>query len=366
MRRFDDATFLLLLLVLTVLFGWILWPFYGAILWAIVTALVFAPLHGRMLRAMPGRRSLAAFATLCIIILIVILPFLLIAGALVREATQAYQFLQSGQWNLKGVFDQVSAAVPAWLTDLSARFGVYNLNDIQERVVAALSASSQYLATGAVSIGMGTVGFLVQLAVMLYLLFFLLRDGESLAERVSSAVPMRARRQRRLFDRFKVVVRATVKGGILVALLQGALGGVIFWLLGIPVPLLWAALMALLSLVPAVGAGLVWLPVALYLLATGAVWQGIALIAYGAFVIGLADNVVRPILVGKDTKMPDYLVLISTLGGIEVFGLNGFVMGPVIAAMFIAAWQIFSEAENGPEAGAGPLPGAHERLGSDP
>ena len=112
--------------------------------------------------------------------------------------------------------------------------------------------------------------------------------------------------------------------------------------LGIGAPLLWAVVMAFLSLLPVVGAGLVWLPVALYFLATGAVWQGLALIAYGTLVIGLVDNFLRPILVGKDTKMPDYFVLISTLGGLAAFGLNGFVLGPVIAAMFIAAWDIFS------------------------
>jgi predicted PurR-regulated permease PerM len=139
-----------------------------------------------------------------------------------------------------------------------------------------------------------------------------------------------------------VVIRATVKGSILVAMAQGALGGVIFWILGINAALLWAVLMAFLSLLPAVGAGLVWMPVALYLLATGSFIQGAILIAYGFLVIGLVDNLLRPMLVGKDTKLPDYVVLISTLGGIEAFGLNGFVIGPVIAAMFIAVWDIFS------------------------
>jgi predicted PurR-regulated permease PerM len=132
-----------------------------------------------------------------------------------------------------------------------------------------------------------------------------------------------------------------------VALLQGALGGLIFWLLGIHAPLLWAVLMALLSLLPAVGAALIWFPVAIYLLATGAVWQGIVLIVYGVLVIGLVDNVVRPILVGQDTRMPDYVVLISTLGGIAIFGINGFVIGPVIAAMFMAVWDLFADERRG-------------------
>jgi predicted PurR-regulated permease PerM len=123
---------------------------------------------------------------------------------------------------------------------------------------------------------------------------------------------------------------------------QGALGGLIFWFLGVRAPLLWAVLMAFLSLLPAVGAALVWLPVAIYFVATGAVWQGLVLMAYGVLVIGLVDNLLRPILVGTDTKMPDYVVLISTLGGIEIFGMNGIVLGPMIAAMFIVVWDLFS------------------------
>ena len=153
---------------------------------------------------------------------------------------------------------------------------------------------------------------------------------------------MHPQQLRTLASRFTEVIRATVKGTLVVAVVQGALGGLIFGLLGIHAPALWAALMVVLSLLPAVGTALVWLPVAVYLLATGATWQGIVLIVFGVLVIGLVDNVLRPILVGKDTKIPDYLVLISTLGGIAVFGINGFVIGPVIAAMFIAVWGMFS------------------------
>ena len=164
----------------------------------------------------------------------------------------------------------------------------------------------------------------------------------ALVERLKAAIPLHPDHQRTLSSRFTGVIRATVKGTLVVAVVQGALGGLIFWLLGIHAPVLWAALMALLSLLPAVGTALVWLPVAIYLVATGATWQGLVLIAYGVLVIGLVDNVLRPILVGKDTKMPDYVVLISTLGGIAVFGVNGFVIGPVIAALFMAVWSMFS------------------------
>ena len=133
-----------------------------------------------------------------------------------------------------------------------------------------------------------------------------------------------------------------MKGNILVAIVQGTLGGLAFWVLGVHAPILWGVVMAFLSLLPAIGAALIWGPVAFYLLATGQIWQGIALIVFCSVVIGLIDNVLRPILVGKDTKLPDYVVLISTLGGLAVIGLNGFVIGPLIAAMFVSGWKLLA------------------------
>jgi predicted PurR-regulated permease PerM len=201
----------------------------------------------------------------------------------------------------------------------------------------------QVLAPQALSLGMNTFEFMIGLGIMLYLLFFLLRDGNTISERIREAIPLRGDQKAALFTRFADVVRATVKGSILVAIAQGSLGGIAFWFLGIHAPLLWAALMAFLSLIPAVGSALIWVPVAIYFLATGAIWQGLGLILYGVLVIGLVDNLLRPFLVGKDTKLPDYVVLISTLGGIKIFGLNGFVIGPLIAALFIASWRLYRD-----------------------
>ena len=180
---------------------------------------------------------------------------------------------------------------------------------------------------------------------MLYLLFFFLRDGKLLTQQISRAIPLAEDQKLHLLKKFTMVIKATVKGNIAVAATQGALGGLILWVLGIQGVLLWSVVMAFLSLLPAVGAALIWGPIAIYFLATGAVWQGVVLIAFGILVIGLVDNVLRPILVGKDTKMPDYVVLISTLGGISLFGLNGFVIGPLIAALFMAAWDLFASPE---------------------
>jgi len=145
---------------------------------------------------------------------------------------------------------------------------------------------------------------------------------------------------------FTTAVRAIVKGSIVVALVQGALGGLIFWLLDIRAPLVWGAVMMAFALLPVIGTGLIWGPAAMYLLATGALWQGLVLIAFGVVVIGLVDNVLRPILIGQDTKIPDYVVLVSTLGGLAAFGANGFVIGPIVAAMFLSLWTVFSTARD--------------------
>jgi predicted PurR-regulated permease PerM len=342
MRAFEDRALLFLVVAVSLAFGWILWPFYGAILWAIVGAIVFAPLYRRLSQSMRERRSLAAIAVVLLIVVIVILPLTLIGASLAQEAAGVYGRVQSGELDIVRFFQQMLDALPQWVINLLDRFGLGSLAGMQDKLSAGLLKGSQFLAAQALNIGQSTFDFFVNLFAMLYLLFFLLRDEDSLSKRIKSAIPLRPEQLSALLLKFTVVIRATVKGDLLVALLQGALGGLMFWFLGITASLLWAVLMAFLSLLPAIGAGLVWIPVAIYLLATGSIWQGVVLIAYGVLVIGLVDNILRPILVGKDTKMPDYVVLISTLGGIEAFGLNGFVIGPVIAAMFIAVWDIFS------------------------
>jgi predicted PurR-regulated permease PerM len=296
---------------------------------------------------MPKRRNLAALATVLIIVTLVILPLTLTAASLVQEAASLSQKIQSGELDFGRFFQQVLDALPAWATELLDRFGLTNLGAIKERLSAALMKGSSFLAAQALDIGTTTARFLVSLLVMLYLLFFFVRDGDAMSKRITDAIPLPADQQRDLINKSTTVIRAMVKGNLLIAAVQGALGGFIFWFLGIHAPVLWAVVMALVSLLPAIGSAVIWLPVAIYLLATGAMWQGVLLLAYGTFVMGLVDNVLRPLLVGKDTQMPGYLVLISTLGGIATFGLSGFIVGPVIAALFIAVWGIFSASRPG-------------------
>jgi len=348
LRSLEDRTLLLLVILVSLVFAWILWPFFSAILWATVLAIVFAPLYRRLLKEMGPRPNTAALIALLIIVTLVILPVSLTATAVVQEATTLYDKIQSGQLDLDKFFQQLREALPLWATNLLDRYGLTNLDDVQVKIVDALKRGSQFLATQVLSIGQGAIDFLLGLIVMLYLLFFFLRDGSALAKRIQDAVPLPPEQERDLFKKFTTVIRATIKGSIFVAALQGALGGLIFAILGIGAPVLWGVVMGLLALLPAVGATLIWLPAAIYLLVTGSIWEGLVLLLFGAVVIGLVDNILRPILVGKDTKMPDYVVLISTLGGIATLGLNGIVIGPVIAAMFIAAWDSFSEAVAAP------------------
>jgi len=334
--------FIVLVGLISATFAWILWPLFGAILWAVVTAIVFDPLNQRLSIRLKNRRSLAALATVFIILVIVIVPLLLTAAALAREASGLYGQIQSGELNFAGFFQPVFDALPRWASNPLGRFGFTDLGAVWEKMATAMTNGVQFMATQALSIGQSTVGFFVSLGVMLYLLFFLLRDGRAITQRVKVVIPLPVDQRDALVDKFTVVIRATVNGDILVAVLQGVLGGLVFWFLGIHASLLWAVSMAFLSLLPVIGSALVWFPVALYFLVTGSIWQGIFLIIYGLMIIGLADNVVRPLLVGQAAKMPDYIVLISTIGGIETFGLHGFIVGPVIAAMFLAVWDIFS------------------------
>lgn len=335
-----DKGFLLMLALVTLAFGWILWPFYGAVLWGTATAIVFKPLYQKLLQRFRQRPNIAALCTVLVILVLVMLPLGLVAAALVQEAAAMYARLHSGEVSLAGYVQQVWAILPGWSHTLLERMGVNDPVVLQQKISVALTQGGQQLAAKALSVGQDTFDLVVGFFVMLYLLFFLLRDGDRLNAMLRDALPLPAAHKRELGEKFRAVIRATVKGNIAVAALQGALGGLAFWVLDVHAPVLWAVVMAFLSLLPAIGAGLVWLPVALYLLATGATGAGIGLILYGSLVIGLVDNLVRPLLVGKDIKMPDYLVLISTLGGMEVFGINGFVIGPLIAAMFIAAWDI--------------------------
>ncbi|HMO44925.1 MAG TPA: AI-2E family transporter [Rubrivivax sp.] len=348
---FERRSFVLLLAAVSLAFVWVLLPLYSAVFWGVILAILFAPLQRRLVQRLGNRQTLAALLTLSVSIVIVLPLLAMIVMALAREGAAIYASIQSGELNFGRMFRQMVDALPSWAKALLDRFGIGDTGELQRQLSALATQVAQLIATRAVAIGQNTLHVVVSFFVALYLAFFLLRDGPVLARRVRAAIPLDEDHKTRLLAKFATVIRATVKGNIVVAATQGALGGLAFWVLDLRGALLWGVLMAFLSLLPAVGAGLVWAPAAVYLLVTGSALQGLGLIAYGVLVIGLVDNVLRPILVGKDTRMPDYVVLISTLGGMSLFGLNGFVIGPLIAAMFIASWGIFVSDRDGSRPG---------------
>jgi predicted PurR-regulated permease PerM len=336
----ETRAFVLLLVIVTLAFGLVLLPFWGAVFWGVIIAIMSAPLQRLLVRRMRQRRTWAALATLAIVLLVVTPPLIIIAASLVHEGSDVYARIKSGELNVGRYYQEIVGALPSWFTRVLDRFGIGNLVDIEQRLTSAVTQASQLIAKQVLGVGQNTMEFVVGFFIAMYLAFFLLRDGAALALRVKAAIPLDETHKQALAQKFATVIRATVKGNIVIALIQGTLGGLALWVLDVRGALLWAVLMAFLSLLPAVGAGLIWAPVAVYLLVTGSVIQGAGLIVFGLVVIGMVDNVLRPILVGKDTRMPDYVVLISTLGGLAVFGINGFIIGPAIAAMFIAVWDI--------------------------
>ena len=339
--QLQRGVFLALLAVVTAAFIWILLPFFGAVMWGVAFAIIFTPIYKWLRRKMKGRSTLAAITTLAITLFIVILPLSMIGVSLVQEIMLVSQSIRSGEINFASYFQQIFDALPRPVVSLLERFNMGDMAAWQDRITAGAAQGSQVVATQALAIGQNTFDFLVSFFVMLYLLFFLLRDGASLSAMIRNALPLAKPHTHFLLNKFTTVIRATIKGNVAVAVAQGTIGGLAFWFLGVQGALLWAVLMAFLSLLPAVGAALIWGPVALYFLATGHIWQGAVLIFVGVFVIGLVDNILRPLLVGKDTQMPDYVVLMSTIGGMALFGINGFVIGPVIAALFMAVWSLF-------------------------
>ncbi len=327
----------------TAAFFWLLLPFFGAVLWAVILAILFDPIQRWLVGALNGRRNLAAGLNVLLCICIVVIPGAIILASLAQEATGLYHRISTREFNLAEILTRFQETLPDFLRDLLPTFNLSTVGEIGERLSSLLGQASQTIAASALSIGQGTAQLFISLGVMLYVLFFLFRDGRSLAAQIRRTSPLSAHYTDSILGKFSDVVQATVKGNVIIALIQGAIGGFTFWSLGINGALLWGVLMAMLSLVPAVGAFLVWGPTAAYLLISGDYLKGAILMGVGMFVIGLIDNILRPPLVGKGTRLPDYVVLVSTLGGLSLFGVNGFVIGPLIAALFVAVWSLLAQ-----------------------
>lgn len=335
--------FHLLLFVVTVALCAILKPFFGAIFWGSILAILFLPVQRWLAAHLGGRRNLSALLTLIMIVLIVIVPLSFVLGTLIEEIFAVYQTLKTTPLNLPEHFHHAVSMLPSSVQHVLADNGISNIAGIQKKLTQGAAVISQFVATQALSISQNVFQFVVSFGLMLYLVFFLMRDGTEIGRAVRRAIPLDETHKLHLLNKFTTVVRATVKGNIAVAAVQGALGGGIFAVLSIPGSLLWGSLMAFLSLLPAIGAGLIWIPAAAYFAISGEYVKCAILVAFCVGVIGLIDNLLRPVLVGKDTRMPDWVVLISTLGGMALFGINGFVIGPLIAALFMASWDIYAD-----------------------
>lgn len=338
--------FILILAIVTLAFFTILAPYYSAILWAVILAVIFRPFSTCLSNKLGNRPGLASFLTLIVICLLVFTPLFVVISSLAIEANTLYGKLQSTNAQFPVIVADILQHLPGWARDFLAGQHLDSADGIQQKLSDFALKGGQYLAGSALLIGKNTFGFTVGFGIMLYLLFFLLKDGSHLVKMLFEALPMSLYVKHHLLSKFAAVLRATVKGTVVVAVVQGALGGMAFYVAGIDGSLLWGALMAVLSLIPAVGSAIVWVPAAIYLFASGMLVKGILLVAFFVVVVGLVDNILRPLLVGKDTRMPDYLILITTLGGMEIFGINGFVIGPLIAALFMACWNLLSGREH--------------------
>lgn len=334
----NKVVVLLLALGISALFLAVIWQFLMAILLAGIFAGLTHPLYTRIETLFGGRSHLAAGATLGILALVVVLPLLLLGSLLVAQTLDLSQSV--GVW-LKANLNDAGAR-----GELLQRLPFHDQlaphwNTLARQAGEATATMSKALIEGLSSVTLGAVNFVFLTFVFLYSLFFLLMDGHRLLARILYYLPLQTRDERLLLERFTSVTRATLRGSVLIAILQGTLAGIAFAVAGIPNSVFWGSVMAVLSTIPNVGAALVWVPAAGILVAQGHTTTGIALAAFCALVVGTLDNVLRPILVGKDTRMHELLIFFSTLGGIFMFGFPGLFIGPVIASLFVSIWEMY-------------------------
>ena len=329
--------FWLMLFGITASFVGMIQPFLLALFWAALLALTFNRPYRILRWKLRGRENLAAAICSLLIILIVVVPAFFILLALVNESVSVYEKIQTGEWDLARVVDFIDAQSPR-LEEALSMVGL-SPDKLRENVSNFAVKATGLVADRVFNYTQNALAFTAQFFLMLYVLFFFLRDGRKMLNAAINVVPLGNKWERTLIERFASVARATLKGTLIVAIVQGSMGGLTFAILGIQGALFWGVMMTILSLLPVGGSAIVWAPAAGILAWQGLWGKAMALVIVGSLGIGLIDNILRPILVGRDTKMPDFLVLLATLGGIGWFGLSGFVLGPVIAALFLTFWQ---------------------------
>lgn len=339
----QQVSFLLILAAVSLMTVVIVWPFASPLLWAALAAILFQPLYQWMLRWVGGKRNLAASLSLLVITFAVLVPALYIISLVIEEAVALIANLQQNPIDLAGQYQRLHAMLPPQVQKFIDDSGWTNTAIAQQRLQEFLRESGGMIATNAVSIGGGALSFVLSFVIGLYVVYFLLRDGESIGETVLQSVPIERGIADRLADRFLRIVRATIKGTGLVGLIQGTVGGIMLAVAGVPSAFLLGVLMVILAIIPVVGTAVVWVPAGVWLIVAGSVWQGIFVLVFGFVVLSNIDNVLRPIFVGRDTGIPDWIILITTLGGISLAGFSGIVIGPLAGGLFLACWSILRE-----------------------
>ncbi len=332
-----QTLFFILVSLVTIIFFGMIKEFSLGVFWAVVLSILFNDWHLRVRNKFKKKKNLAAAITLISIILLVIIPVALLSTAIINESIGLVENVQSEEFDLQGKLGYAQNK----LSPLLDRFGLDTKN-IQASLNKIAPEITGEIGERIIGFSQNIFGSFIQIAIMLYVLFFFLRDGRKIIKLIVKNFPMANSVEYRLINRFQNVAKATVKGSLLIAILQGVAGGILFLAVGVEGAILWGTLMILASLLP-IGGAIIWGPIGIIYLLQGNYGKGIIVILVGALLIGLLDNLLRPRLVGNETKLPDYLILLSTLGGITWFGLSGFVLGPVVAALFITCWQMVGE-----------------------
>ncbi|HVF42347.1 MAG TPA: AI-2E family transporter [Pyrinomonadaceae bacterium] len=331
-------------------------PFIEVLLWAVVLVIVFMPVHRRV-RARVGSPGWSAVVSCLLVVVVILVPLTLVSLAIVREMSHIAQGLQAkpgeggaAQGGMAGILD--SPYVDRALNWVGQYVDLSQFNS-EQFIADRLKSLGGAIAGRTLGVVGGVVGIVIEIFFVIFTMYYLFRDGERMREAVYSVLPLDDRRAHEIIDRTQEVISASVYGVLVIALIQGALGGLAFWALGLPSSLLWGVVMVFLSMIPMAGAFVVWVPAALYLLATGAWGKAIILTVWGALVIGSVDNFLRPKLVGEKTRLHELIIFFSVLGGLQVFGVIGLVLGPVVVAITIALLDVLRHADDSARGGPG-------------
>jgi predicted PurR-regulated permease PerM len=338
-KKVQNIIFFIILGLVTLLFLYILKPFFTPIFWAAVIASIFTSLYQRLNKKL-NRPNLSASLMLLLIVLIIILPAAIIGSLLISESIQIYNSIST---DTSAIENKVQDVLNLLTSNTTMKKFQMDQQLIAEKFSEGIKSIANYIFVHLTDLTQNMIVFLVQFGVMIYTLFFFFRDGDRILRKVMTLCPLGEDKSTILYEQFAAMARATLKATIVLGGLQGISGGFIFFLTGIEGYMVWGLLMVLLAILPGIGCAIIWAPAGVIMLLNNHLWEGIAILTFGTLVIGLADNLLRPVLIGTDVEMHPLLIFLSTLGGLIVFGLSGFVIGPIIAALFLTIGEMYDK-----------------------